>query len=295
MARVEKKEAPQEGGYQRKLYTGVALMQVVMINPTLSELVEEGYVNQKSVDEEKVKEPEYLESDGRYRIELYLESATPFKGETVRARHSIYVSDSYYTNKDGNYLYINNLGSFIGADKYKALPESAQYDYREAKVGEKEMAELLRSWCNLKKGEDLPLVHWRELSQGNLTSLLSIAEGPKSGFMKVLLGVKTTDEGKRYQVVYGKKFERHYTKDYSYLHKDLVGSKEFSSSSSVIEYGVNMLTYHPSDFDLAEYQPIKLEADKPGETKERVREHENAAVAEAVADNSGSTDDDLPF
>lgn len=211
-----------------KLFTGVTLGKVVAICPTKEELEKIGIKTET--------EPVYIqepEEDGieKFRLDVYLK--VPMIDRPVKV--AFFLKNSPRTNKDGNKeQFIDKTGTTCWGDpngKDWFDVESA----RPAYIGEEELVAFIKNWVNVKPKDTATFEDFSKIVKGDLSELKTIFKGFQSNEVRVLLTVKHND-GKAYQNVYGRYFDRATNKGYTYWSKhltDQVKSGYFKDSYSL--------------------------------------------------------------
>lgn len=184
------------GGVQ--LYTGIAPVKVVAVNPTLEELAGLG-INLKN-------DPDYTVtlSDQEYqKITFWVQHTSP----DIMTRVEILTQPQVRTNKAGDkFMWTNNRGQISWSDS----DPSTKYDWyknegvRKAYVGEDTLLEFIKAWANVANGGDCYLETIDNIVKGDVSELKSLVSDLSDNRVRVLLGVK---DGK-YQQVYTKHFGR---------------------------------------------------------------------------------------
>ena len=189
------KQVVQEG----KLYTGLANMKVVAINPNKLQLEALGYKPQA--------EPVYTGiEDGvkKLRLDFYL----AHKEHPMRTKLAFFIEDKPRINQDGTKAeWINNFGRTAWGTPSAAPSGLKWFDAstaRAAKVGEADLHNFLINWLNISPNDEAKLDNFDALFLGNYTELRSLLAGASNNEVRVLLTVR---DGK-YQAVYGRYFDR---------------------------------------------------------------------------------------
>lgn len=260
----------------RKLYIGVAPVFVLGINPNKAEY--EKFFG-RSLDEEPVYigETEVGPEGNRkkvpqIRIDFVYKTDAEKCGVEVTDKISLFLNKAIEYNKtDTKVRVINKYGESTYLPKEcldgAPLPDNMKwYDtsgMRAAYIGEADLVDFLKAFLNIpnksyknKKGEvvfikDLANAEARldkidNYFKGDISELKSIVALQPNNRIKVMLGVRTTDDNKQYQAVYTKKFLKNLVTDYSKLDEDLQSRKtagaypstEFSATP-IKEYVVN--------------------------------------------------------
>ena len=190
-----------------KLYTGVATVRVVAVNPDMAKMQEMGMKNVKD-------EPQYVsdaqEGHKKVRLDFYLQSDKP----AIKAKVSFWLEEIETITKAGDKKqFINHIAQATYATSEDALYEwFDKTDVRVAKRGEADLHEFLRAWANVKSGEECK-VDVSPFFEGDFSELETYVGMLSINEIKVLLGVRVADNGNTYQDVYNRHFERSYTKN----------------------------------------------------------------------------------
>jgi hypothetical protein len=202
-----------------QLYTGLANLKIVAINPTFDEIKAMGINAQK--------EPEYLtqtdKGDAKLRIDFYLGSTNPAITFSKSLKTSLWLENRVRTNKEGTKVeWINKFGSNAWS---KGLEDEPSYQWfsaegqRKAIVGETDLANFVKAWANIDPKDQAIFEDINALASGDLKEVLSLYKAIPTNSVKHLLGVK---DGK-YQTVYTKFFARSYQTNYAAWKKALEG------------------------------------------------------------------------
>jgi len=206
---------------ERKLYTGVAEMEVLGFNLPKNKVAEI-----YGIEEKDVKSSQYIfknDSTGEesVRIEIFLRN----EEYDILTRMNLYISNKDKVANSGNIQFINKCGQscwsanreeLISNDKLKWFDNTTA---RVAKDGEVNLYDFLCTLFNIDVGNsktNIELENWNQLLKGDCTELNDLLKHftDKYGFnkIKVLLGIKG-----KYQDVYSGSFARSYTTNYTWL------------------------------------------------------------------------------
>ena len=182
------------GGYQ--LYTGIAAVSVVAVNPTQAELQEIG-INAKE-------EPKYsVEINGEEfnKIVFYLRHDDP----NMTVRFDILAKPEHRLSKSGKAMWINNIGQMTWSEEAPAYEWWKNSDSsRKAYVGEDTLVNFTKAWANVANGGKISFDTIDAIMKGDVKELKQLIKGLASNKLRVLVGVK--DE--KYQTVYNRHFGR---------------------------------------------------------------------------------------
>lgn len=235
----------------RKLYIGVAPVFVLAVNPNKKELeslygteLEEApnYLGESEVGPEgdKKKVPQV-------RIDFFVKTDVEKCGIETMTKVSFFLNKAYKYNRDSTkVMVINKYGetTWLPIECVKdgaAIPENMKWydtsDMRPAFIGEAELTDFIKKYLNIpnksfttKSGEtkfisnladaEARLDNIDKYFKGDFTELQSVIKLQPKNKVKVMFGVKTTDDNKQYQAVYTQMFLKNAVNDYSKLDKD---------------------------------------------------------------------------
>lgn len=193
---LENLETRTSGTSNKKLFTGIAPIKIVAVNPTREQIAA-----LYDVDVEKVKEPNYFTEDST-RIDFFYKNhdslTTPLLG-----KFALFVSGQKRVSQSGKVQYIDNHSKVTWADSLGDLSErnSKLADYnklkldnvREALRGEEDLYSLLRCYGNIDTNSSaLMLDDIKAIIKGNVKELRDFFDyfNKKDGGVRVLMGVK---------------------------------------------------------------------------------------------------------
>jgi hypothetical protein len=207
---------------ERQLYVGPCLVNVVLVNPNLTDLTEAGYNFEK--------DPEYLstEEDGtkKVRIDFYVQNKD-FKNKVT-----FFLADKERTNKNGDkFEFVNNAGQNTwcatveeavekeGKNGNKFFkPEGA----RKALIGETDFYNFIKTWANVEPGEDCSLEDIKALFKGNFKELQGLVKLMANNSLWIMVEVNE----KGYQNINNKCFGRATSKQFpNYFSKFAIDQK----------------------------------------------------------------------
>jgi hypothetical protein len=216
----------------RKLFTGVENFKVTHVNPNHEAL--------KGMYGDSAKVPEYLGTDDKgnkqVRIDIYLDNDAAEGEESIKTKATFFVTQSVKDSQTGKRLYINAFGQNAWLPMDGSIPENMTWfdgeGSRPALNGEVNLIGFIRNILNLTslaKAENRSDA-MSQFSEADWTAMLSGSFGTVQGAVTspnkigLLLGVKTTDEGKMYQDVYTRSTLRQWAKEsgnFDYLRNDV--------------------------------------------------------------------------
>lgn len=283
MAFATGKESTEGGSVKR--YIGVAPVFVLGVNPSKSELEElyggitlendPEYVGTSEIGPEGAKK-----TVAQVRIDFIVKS-DPEKCEGIEmtSKVSFFLKQEYRFNTDQTKVQIiDKYGRTAWATseevKTKAIPQYASGpanidpDYRPAYIGEEELTEFIKAYLNIPNPQNYVKGKWVDKApaekaeaearldgianyfKGNVKELKGILSFQPNNKVKVLFGVKTTDENRQYQAVYTQRFLKNSMNDYSRLDKEVKERKDaggYANTEFVVgplkEYGIQATSF----------------------------------------------------
>ena len=181
------------------LYTGVAPVSVVAVNPNLSELSELG-INLKTEPEYKVT----LNEEDYNKLVFWLKSEV--SGLSFTTRFEILMQSKHRASKDGSkFMWANNIGQTTWSADVPAYDWWKNQDKtRKAYVGEDTLINFTKAWANVAAGGEISFDTIDAIAQGDVKELQEYVNVLSANKLRVLVGVK---DGK-YQAVYNRHFGR---------------------------------------------------------------------------------------
>jgi len=232
-----------------KLYTGVENFRVVAVNPSKEEM-EKMYDRELNFTPEYVGTTKVTDSDGEREVnQIRLDFFLANEDNSITTKVQFYVADTHHRSTSGKYKCINSFGRDIWLEKdavqTKTLPDNLSWynadGVKVAKRGETEMISFLVNLLNLPFNLDkvsdvseayarIDKAEWAKIIGGDVTLLRNIVAGTNNK-IGILLGVKTTGEGKLRQTALNNHTLRQFTLSstkpakYKYILKDLDDAK----------------------------------------------------------------------
>lgn len=241
-------------GVQRSLYTGVENFKVVAVNPTKDE-IEAIYGREINFDPEYVSVDQVSDADGereaaQIRLDFYLSN----EDDSISTKIQFYVTDTHHKSESGKYRVINSFGreTWLDEDAIKTGQAPSNMSWynmdgvKVAKRGETQVIAFLVNLLNLPyKSEDpteqyarIDKEEWAKIFTGDVTLLRNVIESTNNK-VGVLLGVKTSGEGKLSQTAFNRSTLRQYQKEskrsdkFKYLLKELKNAKDNGAYGNV--------------------------------------------------------------
>ena len=287
-------------GANIKRYTGVASVFVRGVNPNKADLEAffgrdldkaPEYVGEADVNGTKVPQVRVdflVEADSS----KYLDNDN--QPLDFKTKVTFFLRREARLSKAGKYQIIDKYGRTAWATeeeiKAKQIPTysngnkaNISDDYRKAYVGEEELIKFLIAYLNIpncqkyvnnawvmNEGEELAdseayLEHIEDYFKGNFKELENIIKLQPNNKIKVLFGIRNTDDGKQYQTVYTRMFLKNNVTNYSKLDKDLQETKaggglptsEFEVTD-IHEYVVNATNFEAQSMPFPEASANKV-------------------------------------
>ena len=277
MAIAKGKESTEATGYKR--YIGVGAAFVKAVNPNKKEM-------EALYGREQENEPEYVgtvERDGKdipnVRISFITNPDPDKYGEGILIPHTYFLRREYRYNSDKTKVQvIDKYGrtAWVTIEQaknheipmYSNGPANLDKDYRPAFVGEEELTQFLINYLNIPnvmkydrannkwylvdnpQDSECRLDEIEKYFKGDFTELRSAIALQPTNKVKILYGVRTTDDNKQYQTTYTRMTLKNSVTDYSKLDADVMEMKSRSTSASVAQ----------TEYRVDDFQEYKVEA-----------------------------------
>ena len=235
-----------------KRYTGVAPVSILAVNPDKAEL-EKLYNTQLENDPEYLGEVEVGEDKHKVqnvRLDFIVKTdAEKCGGIEFTTKVAFFLRKEYRYNRDQTKVQvIDKYGrtAWVTIEQAKAheipvysngQPANIDKDYRPAYHGEEDLTNFLKAYLNIPNVMKYVNEKWvmvdkpeecearlekiADYFKGDFSELRSAIQLQPNNKVKVLFGVRTTDDNKQYQAVYNQMFLKNNITDYSRLDKDL--------------------------------------------------------------------------
>ena len=272
-----------------KRYIGVAPVFINAVNPTKKEL--EGFYN-TTIDNE----PKYLgevevndKKIPNVRIDFIVTTDETVVGTALRTKISFFIRNEYRYNRDRTKVQvIDKYGrtAWVTIEQaknheiptYSNGPANLDKDYRPLYYGEEQLTEFIRAYLGI-----LPVMKYvdntwvmREHPEEYEIRLDKIANYFKNDFselkeiityqpnnkVKVLFGVRTTDDNKMYQTVFTDMFLKNSNSDYTKLAKAVQERKDAGAYSTTDFEVCDLKEYVVKPTEIAETSSV-VEDDLP--------------------------------
>ena len=275
-----------EGGIVKR-YIGVASVFVLGVNPLKEELEKfygrtldnaPEYLSETEVGDAKVPQAR-LDFIVKADPEKYLDEHN--QPLNFVSKVSLFIRKAYRYNKDNTKVQvIDKYGrtAWVTIEQAKAHevpvysngPANIDKNYRPAYIGEEELIKFLIAYLNIPacqryvdgkwvmndadklSDSEASLEHIEDYFKGDFSELKTIIGYQPNNKLKVLFGVRNTDDNKQYQTTYTRMFLKNGVSDYSKLDKDV---KETQNSGAL----------STSEFDCTELHEYVVESTNFGE------------------------------
>lgn len=283
MAVARGKQSSEGGDIKR--YIGVASVQVLAVNPNKAKL-EELYGNNLENDPSYIGEAEVGDDKkkvAQVRIDFIVKidgnKHKDSQGQPIDAitRVSFFLRRAFRTNNAGDKVQvIDKYGRTAWVTKeqfekkeipmYSNGPANLDKDYRACYWGEEQLTNFIRAYLNIPnvmnyvnkkwvlidnpEDAEVRLDHIEDYFKGKFSELEEIISYQPENKVKVLFGVRTTDDNRQYQAVYTEMFLKNGVTDYSRLDKS-VQERKNAGAYPTTEFEVCDLKVYsntPTDF-----------------------------------------------
>nr|DAY45744.1 MAG TPA: hypothetical protein [Crassvirales sp.] len=267
-----------------KKYIGVAPVYVLAVNPSKEEL-------EKLYNTQLENEPQYLSTievgEDKHKVDNlrvdFIVKTDPEKANGVdfTTKVTFFLRKEPRTNRDNTKVQvIDKYGrtAWVTQEQFKAKeipmysngPANLDKDYRACYHGEEELTNFIKTYLNIPNVMkyvnekwvmvDNPsecesrLEHLEDCFKGNFKELQEAIQLQPNNKLRVMFGVRTTDDNKQYQAVYTQMFLKNNVTDYSKLDKDLQERKQAGAyptteflAQDVQEYEVKATNFSASN------------------------------------------------
>lgn len=272
-----------------KRYIGVGSSFVLGVNPNKEEL-------EKLYNTQLENAPEYLSmievGEDKHKVQnvridfIVKTDPNQCNGIEFTTKVAFFVRNEPRINRDGSKVQvIDKYGrtAWVTQEQYKTKeipmysngPANIDKDYRACFYGEEDLTNFIKTYLNIPNVMkyvnnawvmvpnpsdcEARLEHIADYFKGNFSELKEVLMLQPNNKVKVLYGVRTTDDNKQYQAVYNQMFLRNSISDYSKLDKDLQERKA-AGAYSTTEFKVEALkeyTVEPTNFSEANDLPFQ--------------------------------------
>lgn len=254
-------------GASIKRYIGVASVSVLAVNPPKAELEkiygttienEPEYIGEAEINDTKVPQVR-IDFIVKADPEKYLDANN--QPLDFVSKVSLFIRKAYRYNKDNTKVQvIDKYGrtAWVTIEQAKAHevpvynngPANIDKDYRPAYVGEEELIKFLIAYLNIPscqkyvngkwvmndpdklEDSEAMLDHIEDYFKGDFSEIRTNIGYQPNNKIKVLFGIRNTEDNKQYQTVYTRMFLKNSVNDYSKLDKDVKQTQEAGSLST---------------------------------------------------------------
>ena len=279
-----------------KRYIGIAPVSVLAVNPTKAEL-EAIYGRTLDKDVEYITE---VEKDGvktkQVRIDFIIATDPIKSGIDLKTKMSFFIRGDFNYNKDASKVQvIDKFGrtAWVTVEQaknheiptYSNGPANLDADYRPCLRGEEDLSNFIKTYLNVAspvtwvdgkfvpkastEGCEARLDKIAEYVKGNFSELKGLIKLQPNNKVKVLFGVKTTDDNKQYQTVYTQMVLKPNVTDYKRIQKD-VEERQAAGAMANVDFSFSNLKEYDvtsTDFKADDDPANDLPFDNPWERK----------------------------
>ena len=264
-------------GTSVKRYIGVAPVKILAITPSKQEL-------EKIYNTELEKDPEYVSitevGEDKHKVETvridFIVNTVPEKCDNIdfMSKVSFFIRNEYRYNRDKTKVQvIDKYGrtAWVTIEQakkreipmYSNGPANLDADYRPVFVGEEDLTNFLKEYLNIPNvmkyvhnkwvmntntsDSEARLESIKNYFKGDFTELRNAVALQPDNKIKVLFGVKTTDDNRQFQAVFTQMFLRNNVTNYSRLDKELNERKQAGA-------------YPTTEFQVCELKEYTVEA-----------------------------------
>lgn len=251
--------------FEVKRYIGVGSVKVVSVNPSKNEL-------EKLYNTEIENEPQYLgnvvNSEGNNvrtaRLDFIVKTDTEKSDIDLTTKVTFFLRDEFRYNRDKSKVQIiDKYGRTAWATVeqvknheipiYSNGPANIDKDYRPLYNGEEDLTNFIKTYLNIPnvmkyvngtwvmnsnpEDSEARLDKIKNYFNGDFSEIKSVISLQPNNKVKVLFGVRSTDDGKQYQTAYTRMFLKNRVTDYASLKKD-VEEAQAAGAYSTTEFKV---------------------------------------------------------
>lgn len=261
-----------------KRYVGVAPVKVLAVNPTKAEL-------EKIYNTTLEKEPEYLgsrEVDGKnvpfVRIDFIITTNEEKSGVAMTTKASYFVRKQYMMNRDGTKVKVVDKyarTAWVTQEEFKNKliptysngPARIDKDYRMLYQGEEELLMFVKNYLGITDVDEYVDGTWRMKAnpedytagfndmekwfKGDVSEIRSAVSMMPDNYIKLLFGVRTTDEGREYQDVFTRASQRFNTRKNTVIEKALKEAQEAGAYANTYFEMCELKEYAPQPTNVA--------------------------------------------
>ena len=236
-----------------KRYVGIAPVKVLAVNPTKAEL-------EKLYNTTLDKEPEYLgsrEVDGKnipfVRVDFIVATDEAKSGIAMTTKVSFFIGKQFEINSEGTKVKVVDKyarTAWVTQEEFKNKlipnytngPARIDRDYRMLYKGEEDLLLFIKNYLGINDVDEYVDGTWRMRSnpedytagfneiekwfKGDISEIKSAISMMPNNYVKLLFGVRTTDEGKEYQSVFTKASQKFNTRKNTVIERALENARK---------------------------------------------------------------------
>jgi len=182
-------------------YSGISNFKVVAVNPTLSELHDIG-VKYKT-------EPTYNVNFGG---EDFTKIVFWLKNDDLTTSLEILMNSNLRISQNDKPQWMNSIGQTTFSDvapmENPNLTWWKEAGTHKAIKGEEKLIAFTQAWANVASGDEVVYDTLAKIAKGDVAELNAVVKLLENNEVRLLVGVRTSDQGKAFQKVYDKFFGR---------------------------------------------------------------------------------------
>lgn len=255
-----------------KRYVGIAPVKVLAVNPTKAEL-------EKLYNTTLDKDPEYLgsrEVDGKnipfVRVDFIVATDEAKSGVAMTTKASFFVRKQFMMNRDATKVKVVDKyarTAWVTQDEFKNKliptyangPARIDKDYRILYQGEEELLMFVKNYLGILDVDEYVDGTWRMRSnpedytagfnemenwfKGDISEIKSAISMMPDNYIKLLFGVRTTDEGREYQDVFTKASQRFKTRKNTTIERALTEAQNSGAYANTYFETCELKEYAP--------------------------------------------------
>lgn len=261
-----------------KRYVGIAPVKVLAVNPTKAELET---IYGTTLD----KEPEYLgsnERDGKnvpfVRVDFIVSTDEGRSGVAMTTKASFFVRKQFMMNRDATKVKVIDKyarTAWVTQEEFKNRliptyangPARIDKEYRMLYQGEEELLGFVKNYLGILDVDEYVDGTWRMKAnpddyaagfndiekwfKGDISEIKSAIAMMPNNYIKLLFGVRTTDEGREYQDVFTRMTQRFGTRKNTMIEKALNEAKDAGAYANTYFEVCDLKEYAPQPTDVA--------------------------------------------
>ena len=176
-----------------KLYSGLTNVNIIAVNPTMTEL--------HALDINVKSEPNYSVTISE---EQYSKLTFWLRNDSGNFRLEVLMQDKARISQNGKYQWVNAIGQATWSTEPPTYEWWKTEGQRKAYVGEETLVNFVKAWANVRQGDEVTFETITSIAKGDVAELRQLVGVLKDNQVRVLVGVKDD----KYQSVYSKYFGR---------------------------------------------------------------------------------------